>query len=85
MRSGRSRCGARGCPTARLAPPRPAQPGASRRRLQEIETELDLEFLRRMFDRIHWGALVQGARDLGYAELPEQATAAMLDDADFAK
>ena len=39
---------------------------------QSIEAELDLEFLRRMYGRIAYPALVEGAVALGFRDLPPQ-------------
>ncbi|XP_009145357.1 multifunctional methyltransferase subunit TRM112 homolog A [Brassica rapa] len=41
-----------------------------------IEKEVDFnpEFLRHMFAKIEWKALVEAARSLGYAELPEDSS-----------
>nr|BAD43792.1 hypothetical protein [Arabidopsis thaliana]BAD43819.1 hypothetical protein [Arabidopsis thaliana] len=40
-----------------------------------IEKEVDFnpDFIRHMFAKIEWKALVEGARSMGYAELPEES------------
>lgn len=50
-----------------------------------VEKQVDLSpaFLRNMFSKIEWKALVDASRAFGYAELPEQADASMLDSEDF--
>lgn len=50
-----------------------------------IEKEVDFspDFLRHMFAKIQWKALVEGARSMGYAELPEDSPdASELESAD---
>ncbi|XP_010521186.1 PREDICTED: multifunctional methyltransferase subunit TRM112-like protein At1g22270 [Tarenaya hassleriana] len=49
-----------------------------------IEKEVDFnpDFLRHMFAKIDWKALVEAARSLGYAELPETAPDAAALDSD---
>lgn len=52
---------------------------------QEVEADMDIDFLRRMMQRLDWVALAQGAKDIGFAELPETATEDMLSDDGFAR
>ncbi|KFK44326.1 hypothetical protein AALP_AA1G243700 [Arabis alpina] len=50
-----------------------------------IEKEVDFnpDFLKHMFAKIEWKALVDGARSMGYAELPEDSPdATVLDSGD---
>ncbi|KAL0699855.1 hypothetical protein Bca4012_055977 [Brassica carinata] len=50
-----------------------------------IEKEVDFnpDFLRHMFAKIEWKALVEATRSMGYAELPEDSPdAAAIDSAD---
>ncbi|KAJ3673418.1 hypothetical protein LUZ60_006792 [Juncus effusus] len=47
------------------------------------EVDLNPDFLRGIFSKIEWPALVAAARSLGYEELPEQADASMLDSDEF--
>ncbi|VVA92166.1 unnamed protein product [Arabis nemorensis] len=50
-----------------------------------IEKEVDFnpDFLKHMFAKIEWKALVEGARSMGYAELPEDSPdATVLDSGD---
>ena len=49
----------------------------------EKEVDLNADFLRNMFAKIDWPALVAAARALGYAELPDAADPSMLDSHDF--
>lgn len=52
-----------------------------------IEKEVDFnpDFLKHMFAKIEWKALVDGARSMGYTELPDHApdTAALESDESF--
>ncbi|OAY43740.1 multifunctional methyltransferase subunit TRM112 homolog A [Manihot esculenta] len=50
-----------------------------------IEKEVDCnpDFLINMFAKIEWKALVDAARTMGYAELPEEAESSMLDSDEF--
>lgn len=45
----------------------------------EKQVELSADFLRNLFPKIEWKALVDAARTMGYAELPEQVDSSMLD------
>ncbi|XP_052202694.1 multifunctional methyltransferase subunit TRM112 homolog A-like [Diospyros lotus] len=49
------------------------------------QVDFNSDFLRNMFPKIEWKALVDAAAALGYAELPEAAAAAaaMLDSEEF--
>ncbi|KAJ4793631.1 Multifunctional methyltransferase subunit trm112-like protein [Rhynchospora pubera] len=47
------------------------------------EVDLNADFLRGIFPKIEWSALLAAARALGFAELPEQADASMLSSDDF--
>jgi multifunctional methyltransferase subunit TRM112 len=47
------------------------------------EVDLNADFLRSVFPKIEWPALVAAAKALGYSELPEQADASMLVSDDF--
>ncbi|KAJ4960287.1 hypothetical protein NE237_020197 [Protea cynaroides] len=50
------------------------------------EVEFNPDFLRNMFSKIDWKALVDAARSMGYAELPEEAPdSSMLDSDEFLK
>ncbi|CAL5384104.1 unnamed protein product [Camellia sinensis] len=50
-----------------------------------IEKPVDFnpDFLRNMFPKIDWNALVEASRTMGYPDLPDSADAAMLDSDDF--
>lgn len=51
-----------------------------------IEKQVDFnpDFLKNIFPKIDWQALVQASRSMGYAELPEEsAESSMLDSDDF--
>ncbi|XP_042492117.1 multifunctional methyltransferase subunit TRM112 homolog A-like [Macadamia integrifolia] len=48
------------------------------------EVEFNPDFLRNMFPKIEWKALVDAARSMGYAELPEEAPeSSMLESEEF--
>ncbi|GER37764.1 protein trm112 [Striga asiatica] len=47
------------------------------------EVELNPDFLRNMFAKVEWKALVDASRTMGYSELPEEAEPTMLDSDDF--
>lgn len=49
----------------------------------EKEVELNTDFLRNMFAKIEWKALVEASRTLGYAELPDSAEFSMLESDEF--
>ncbi|KAH6759254.1 hypothetical protein C2S52_000387 [Perilla frutescens var. hirtella] len=49
----------------------------------EKEVELNTDFLRNMFAKIEWKALVEASKTLGYAELPDVAEPSMLDSDEF--
>ncbi|XP_077212970.1 multifunctional methyltransferase subunit TRM112 homolog A-like [Tasmannia lanceolata] len=51
----------------------------------EKEAEFKADFLRNMFSKIEWKALVDAARVLGYGELPEEVEPSMLESDDFLK
>ncbi|XP_050212774.1 multifunctional methyltransferase subunit TRM112 homolog A-like [Mercurialis annua] len=50
-----------------------------------IEKEVDFnpDFLKNMFAKIEWKALVDAAKLTGYAELPEEAESGMLESEEF--
>ncbi|XP_047323287.1 multifunctional methyltransferase subunit TRM112 homolog A-like [Impatiens glandulifera] len=50
-----------------------------------IEKEVDFnpDFLRNMFSKLEWKPLVDAARTMGYAELPEEVESSMLESDDF--
>lgn len=43
----------------------------------EAEKVVDTEFLKKMFDKMEWKALVKASKAMGYAELPEEADSSM--------
>ncbi|KAK3433850.1 multifunctional methyltransferase subunit TRM112 homolog A [Eucalyptus grandis] len=49
----------------------------------EKPVEMNPDFLKNMFAKIEWKALVDASRSMGYTELPEQADSSMLDSVDF--
>ncbi|CAH9072425.1 unnamed protein product [Cuscuta europaea] len=51
----------------------------------EKTVEFNADFIRNHFSKLEWKALVEAARTMGYAELPEDAEAAasMLDSKEF--
>ncbi|EEF31889.1 multifunctional methyltransferase subunit TRM112 homolog A [Ricinus communis] len=50
-----------------------------------IEKEVDFnpDFLKNMFSKIEWKALVDAARTMGYTELPDAAESSMLESEEF--
>eukprot|EP00258_Populus_trichocarpa_P002409 XP_002302295.2 multifunctional methyltransferase subunit TRM112 homolog A [Populus trichocarpa] len=48
---------------------------------QVVEKQVDFnpDFLRNMFPKLEWKALVDAARTMGYTELPEEADSSMLE------
>ncbi|KAA8528277.1 hypothetical protein F0562_035632 [Nyssa sinensis] len=51
----------------------------------EKPVDFNADFLKNMFAKIEWKALVDASRILGYAELPDEAEPSMLDSDDFLK
>lgn len=49
----------------------------------EKPVEMNHDFLKNMFTKVDWKAFVDASRSMGYAELPEEADASMLDSAEF--
>ncbi|KAL7155947.1 hypothetical protein ABFS83_03G110400 [Erythranthe nasuta] len=49
----------------------------------EKEVDFNEDFLKNMFVKVEWKALVEASRTLGYTELPESAEASMLDSDEF--
>uniref|UniRef100_A0A0V0H0F1 Putative multifunctional methyltransferase subunit-like n=1 Tax=Solanum chacoense TaxID=4108 RepID=A0A0V0H0F1_SOLCH len=49
----------------------------------ENEVDFNIDFLKNMFHKVEWKALAEASTTMGYAELPENADAAMLDSDDF--
>ncbi|PSR99882.1 Multifunctional methyltransferase subunit TRM112-like protein [Actinidia chinensis var. chinensis] len=49
----------------------------------EKPVDFNPDFLRNIFPKIDWKALVAAARAVGYGELPDTADAAMLESDDF--
>ncbi|KAM6550948.1 hypothetical protein CsatB_000756 [Cannabis sativa] len=49
----------------------------------EKEVELNPDFLKSMFSKIDWNALVEAARSIGYTKLPNEVDPSMLDSDDF--
>ncbi|XP_047317856.1 multifunctional methyltransferase subunit TRM112 homolog A-like [Impatiens glandulifera] len=52
-------------------------------KVMEKEVDFNPDFLRNMFYKIEWRPLVDAARTMGYAELPEEVEPSMLDSEDF--
>ncbi|KAJ6337544.1 hypothetical protein OIU76_007259 [Salix suchowensis] len=52
---------------------------------QVVEKQVDFnpDFLKNMFPKLEWKALVDAARTMGYTELPEEADSSMLESEDF--
>ncbi|XP_008219426.1 PREDICTED: multifunctional methyltransferase subunit TRM112-like protein At1g22270 [Prunus mume] len=49
----------------------------------EKQVDFNADFLRNMFPKIEWKALVGAAHTLGYVELPEEVEPSRLDSEDF--
>ncbi|XP_022894435.1 multifunctional methyltransferase subunit TRM112-like protein At1g22270 [Olea europaea var. sylvestris] len=49
----------------------------------EKQVDFNEDFLRNMFPKIEWKALVEASRTMGYTELPENAESSMLDSDEF--
>ncbi|CAK9172828.1 unnamed protein product, partial [Ilex paraguariensis] len=49
----------------------------------EKQVDFNADFLKNMFAKIEWKALVDASRSMGYSELPGDANPAMLDSDDF--
>lgn len=49
----------------------------------EKKVDLNADFLKNMFVKIEWNALVDASKTLGYSELPENAESSMLDSDEF--
>ncbi|XP_030550872.1 multifunctional methyltransferase subunit TRM112 homolog A-like [Rhodamnia argentea] len=49
----------------------------------EKPVEMNPDFLKNMFAKIEWKALVDASRSMGYAELPDQVDSSMLDSVEF--
>nr|DAD30502.1 TPA_asm: hypothetical protein HUJ06_009353 [Nelumbo nucifera] len=51
----------------------------------EKEVDFSAEFLRNIFPKSEWKALVNATRSMGYAQLPDEVDSPMLDSEDFLK
>ncbi|KAM5575709.1 multifunctional methyltransferase subunit TRM112 [Rosa sericea] len=49
----------------------------------EKQVDLNVDFLKNMFPKIEWKALVEASRTMGYAKLPEEVEPSKLDSEDF--
>ncbi|KAJ9185390.1 hypothetical protein P3X46_005030 [Hevea brasiliensis] len=52
-------------------------------KVMEKQVDFNPDFLKNMFSKIEWKALVDAARTMGYVELPEEAESSMLDSDEF--
>ncbi|KDP41379.1 hypothetical protein JCGZ_15786 [Jatropha curcas] len=52
-------------------------------KVTEKEVDFNPDFLRHMFPKIEWKALVDAGRTMGYNELPEEVELSMLDSDEF--
>ncbi|KAK7279045.1 hypothetical protein RJT34_24088 [Clitoria ternatea] len=52
-------------------------------KVMEKTVEMNGDFLKKMFEKIDWKALVDASQAMGYTELPEEADSSMLDLDDF--
>ncbi|MCL7031808.1 hypothetical protein MKW94_002768 [Papaver nudicaule] len=55
----------------------------TKREIKEVEFNSD--FVRNMFAKIEWKALVNAAKSMGYEELPEEVDSSMLESDEFLK
>ncbi|KAL8462440.1 hypothetical protein ACS0TY_033458 [Phlomoides rotata] len=51
--------------------------------VEKVMVELYTDFLKNMFVKIEWNALVEASKTLGYSELPENAESGMLSVDEF--
>uniref|UniRef100_A0A7N0VBL6 Multifunctional methyltransferase subunit TRM112-like protein n=1 Tax=Kalanchoe fedtschenkoi TaxID=63787 RepID=A0A7N0VBL6_KALFE len=51
----------------------------------EKQVDLNVDFLKNMFLKVEWKALVEASRSMGYAELPEEADSSLLGSEEFLK
>ncbi|KAK9269843.1 hypothetical protein L1049_025416 [Liquidambar formosana] len=51
----------------------------------EKQVDFNADFLKNMFVKIEWKALVDASRAMGYADLPDQTEPSMLDSEEFLK
>ncbi|KAL6512065.1 hypothetical protein OROGR_021662 [Orobanche gracilis] len=47
------------------------------------EVDFNADFLKNMFAKMEWKALVDASRTLGYSELPDEAASSMLESDEF--
>ncbi|KAL1533668.1 multifunctional methyltransferase subunit TRM112 A-like [Salvia divinorum] len=52
-------------------------------KMEEKEVEMNTDFLRNMFAKVEWKALVEAAKTLGYTELPDNVEPSMLESDEF--
>lgn len=51
----------------------------------EKQVDFNADFLKNMFPKIEWKALVAAAKSMGYTDLPDQAESSMIDSEEFLK
>ncbi|KAK6933448.1 Trm112-like [Dillenia turbinata] len=51
--------------------------------VMEKQVDFNADFLRNLFPKIEWKALVEASRAMGYHELPDEADSSLLDSDDF--
>ncbi|KAK9272454.1 hypothetical protein L1049_002827 [Liquidambar formosana] len=51
----------------------------------EKQVDFNVDFLKNMFVKIEWKALVDASRAMGYVDLPDQTEPSMLDSDEFLK
>ncbi|GAB4845043.1 hypothetical protein Ancab_038448 [Ancistrocladus abbreviatus] len=51
----------------------------------EKQVDMNADFLKNMFHKIEWKALVDAAKSMGYSDLPEEADSSLLNSEDFLK
>ncbi|KAK6940158.1 Signal peptidase complex subunit 1 [Dillenia turbinata] len=52
-------------------------------KVMEKQVDFNADFLRNMFPKIEWKALVEASRTMGYPELPDEADSSLLDSDGF--
>ncbi|KAL6184748.1 PREDICTED: multifunctional methyltransferase subunit TRM112-like protein At1g22270 [Fragaria vesca subsp. vesca] len=57
--------------------------GIEAEKVVEKQVDLNVDFLKNMFSKIEWKALVSASRTMGYAELPEEVEPSKLDSEEF--
>ncbi|GAB4861220.1 hypothetical protein Ancab_036378 [Ancistrocladus abbreviatus] len=59
--------------------------GIEAEKVVEKQVDMNADFLKNMFHKVEWKALVDAAKTVGYSELPEEADSSLLNSEDFLK